>query len=71
MLRITADVNGHWIGAIYIHNTGKHKDGVWVYDAGIEGEGGDMTLGIEGVPHKRNAGWVPLVQAVLERRGND
>jgi hypothetical protein len=67
MLRITADVNGAWIGAIYIHNTGKLEGDTYLYNAGIESDG-DMTLGIEGVPHVRGKGWMALVQAVLERR---
>jgi hypothetical protein len=70
MLRITADVNGAWIGAIYIHNTGRIEGDIWRYDAAIE-SGGDMTLGIEGVRHVRGTGWMPLVEEVLERRRND
>jgi hypothetical protein len=69
MLRLTADVNGHAIGYVYIHNTGEsaREPGVWVYDAGLwDPYRPDKSIfGIEGIFHQRDEGWEKLARIVL------
>jgi len=66
MLTLTADVNGHVIGKVFIHNTGKtNLIGEHVYDAAFVGDG-DMMIGLEGFTHDRNDGWNPLAACVLD-----
>ena len=72
MLTLTADVNGRVIAKVFIHNTGRESCGGHYYDAaGISfypsGVEQDMAFGVENVWHKREWGWAPLVEKVLER----
>lgn len=69
MLRLTADVNGHVIGYLYIHNTGHiDADGSHIYNAAFyDPATRDGVCGLEGVPHPRPEGWAMLVFRVLRR----
>lgn len=71
MLRITADVNGHVVGRLFIHNTGKQlPDNVWVYDAATwDSSTLDGVFGIEGIRHRRNHSWHRLVNLVAMQGG--
>ena len=71
MLKITADVNGHLIGYIFIHNTGRtHKGNVWEYDAATwDPSRLDGTLGIEKVRHQRDEPWHKLVAMAMKQGG--
>ncbi len=65
MLRIRADVNGRVIGWVFIQNTGRTENpdtyDIASYDPGTQ----EMLLGLEGVRHHRELGWMPLVERVL------
>lgn len=65
MFRLTADVNGHVIGRIFIHRkeTGQNVN---LYDAAVIDVSGHMVLGIEDVVHPYDEGWVKLLHLVLE-----
>ena len=70
MLRVFADVNGHRIGGLFIHNTGRHRDNVWEYDAATWDQSRmDGVFGIEGVRHKRDDTWFALVARVTMAGG--
>ena len=65
MLRIRADINGHDIGALYIHNTTRRVGRRWVYDAATW-DGVDGVFGVE-VTHVREQSWTVLVAKVLAK----
>jgi len=69
MLRITADVNGHVIGYLFVHNTGRiEADGAHLYNAAFyDPATQDGVAGMEGIPHPRPEGWAMLVLRVLRR----
>jgi hypothetical protein len=67
VLRLTADVNGHPIAHVFVHNTGRRGFGFYTYDAAVyypESDG--MVLGFEDIVHRRSDGWIPLALRVLE-----
>jgi hypothetical protein len=69
MLRITADVNGHAIGYVYIHNVGQDPDDpeVWRYHAACwtPERPKDSILGMEAIYHVRSEGWLKLALIVM------
>ena len=73
MLTLTADVNGHVIGKVFMHNTGKVAGDICTYDAayvnlnsfGRVAPFPDMVIGIE-VRHSRGHGWGVLSALVLD-----
>lgn len=73
MLRLTADVNGHVIGYLFIHNTARtDADGAHLYNAAFyDPKSNDGVFGIEGIPHPRPDGWAKLVWQVLRRQFGD
>ncbi len=73
MLRITADVNGHVIGYLFVHNTGcENAAGEHLYNAAFwQPESQDGVFGLEGIPHPRPDGWAMLVLRVLRKSFGD
>lgn len=73
MLRLTADVNGHTIGYLFIHNTGrKNKAGEHLYNAALwQPEIQDGVFGFEEIPHPRPEGWAMLALRVLRKAFGD